>query len=399
MVGEIRDEDTLKTTLQAAQTGHLVLSTVHTNDALSAVTRLSQLGGDPTVFSQALIGIIAQRLVRRICEFCSEPLPAADIEKLHNIIKDHKVESPNFQKGAGCERCSFTGYKGRLGLYSYLHVIDDVAEMIALGASHEQLLAVARDNGYRTIEEAGIDHLCEGKTTIDELLPYLELDSLQRGKDGEGASSSRVFSGVNVVLGGEGSLGQKYNLRRPLDGREIVIPTKSISMAPIDGNFSDISVERTESERFTVSAVVAEKLTVESVVIPEMKKEAKGKKKAVLLVDDSESVRKMVSALLGKDFIEIIEAENGAEGFNKAVEYGPDLILCDMSMPEMTGKEFLGRIKKHKVTRDIPVIMLTIDDDIDNELDCLNNGASSLLSKRLSPVVLARRIKGVLELL
>ncbi|HEX5323213.1 MAG TPA: ATPase, T2SS/T4P/T4SS family [Capsulimonadaceae bacterium] len=172
MVGEIRDFETAEIAIQAALTGHLVFSTLHTNDAPGAVTRLLDMGVEPYLVASSLIGAVAQRLVRRVCSFCAEPyLP--DQETLTSIgisPKDWTGETP-FRKGRGCDKCMRTGYKGRVGLYEMFVIDEDLRRMTVDRASSTGLKEHAmRTQDMRTLLGDGQIAALEGKTTPEEVL-------------------------------------------------------------------------------------------------------------------------------------------------------------------------------------------------------------------------------------
>ena len=169
MVGEIRDSETAITAFQAAQTGHLVLSTLHTNDAPSAVIRLMDLKIDPFLVSASLIAVIGQRLVRRLCQECKTPeaLPPEQMEAIRPYMS--QGESVTFWRGAGCEACQFSGYSGRLGLFEVLIITASLRRKISTHLSSVELKEAAEAEGFRTITMDGITKAMQGLTTIDEV--------------------------------------------------------------------------------------------------------------------------------------------------------------------------------------------------------------------------------------
>jgi type IV pilus assembly protein PilB len=170
LVGEIRDFETAEIAVKAALTGHLVLSTLHTNDAPSTINRLMNMGIEPFLVASSLNLVCAQRLVRRICKNCSEPHPTPP-QALMNAgfnAEDAKTVVPN--KGKGCEKCNNTGYKGRVGLYEVMEVTEDLRELILVGASALELRRKAVDEGMITLRGSGLRKVKEGVTTIDEVV-------------------------------------------------------------------------------------------------------------------------------------------------------------------------------------------------------------------------------------
>ena len=170
LVGEIRDFETAEIAVKAALTGHLVLSTLHTNDAPSTVNRLMNMGIEPFLVASSLNLICAQRLVRRICKNCTEPDPtaAAALMQAGFNADDAKTVVPN--KGKGCEKCNNTGYKGRVGLYEVMEVTEELRELILVGASALELRRKAVDEGMITLRSSGLRKVKEGVTTIEEIV-------------------------------------------------------------------------------------------------------------------------------------------------------------------------------------------------------------------------------------
>ena len=168
MVGEIRDTETAKIAFQAANTGHLVLSTLHTNDAPSAVTRLIDLGIDPFVIASSLLCVLAQRLVRRNCPHCL--VPDAVQESVLARLDLSRDQARGVRKGQGCEACQFTGYSGRAGIFEMLTINDDLRKLIVRGASDTEIAAEARRLGIRDLHADGLFKLCQGLTSVEELM-------------------------------------------------------------------------------------------------------------------------------------------------------------------------------------------------------------------------------------
>ena len=170
LVGEIRDFETAEIAVKAALTGHLVLSTLHTNDAPSTVNRLMNMGIEPFLVASSLNLICAQRLVRRICKHCAgaRPVPAAALAHAGFSPEDAKTVVPS--RGKGCEQCNNTGFKGRVGLYEVMEVTDGLRELVLVGASALELRRKAVEEGMTTLRQSGLRKVKEGVTTIDEVV-------------------------------------------------------------------------------------------------------------------------------------------------------------------------------------------------------------------------------------
>ena len=176
LVGEIRDLETAEIAIQASLTGHLVFSTLHTNDAPSTITRLKNMGVPAFLITATLEAILAQRLVRRVCDKCKEETSMTPelLSELELEAKD--IAGKKIYKGRGCDNCNNTGYRGRVGLYELLSVNDEIKDLIIDGASTELLRDAARRNGMVALREAGLERAFEGLTTIEEVIRETILD-------------------------------------------------------------------------------------------------------------------------------------------------------------------------------------------------------------------------------
>lgn len=170
LVGEIRDHETAEIAIQSALTGHLVFSTLHTNDAPSAITRLRDMGVPPFLITATVEAILAQRLVRKICTECRTQFEPSDELLMELQIPIAQARKYKFYYGKGCQRCNNTGYKGRCGIYELLDVNDDIRDMIASDASVDDMRNLARSQGMTTLREAGLKLIFDGVTTIDEVV-------------------------------------------------------------------------------------------------------------------------------------------------------------------------------------------------------------------------------------
>jgi type IV pilus assembly protein PilB len=169
MVGEIRDFETAEIGIKAALTGHLVLSTLHTNDAPSTINRLLNMGIEPFLVSSSVILIIAQRLVRKICQDCKEPLKQ-DVQSLLDFgLTEEEAEKSTLYHGKGCGKCNGKGYKGRVALYEVMKITDDMRELIVRGATNMELRELAIEEKMDTLRRSGIKKIIQGMTTLEEV--------------------------------------------------------------------------------------------------------------------------------------------------------------------------------------------------------------------------------------
>lgn len=332
MVGEIRDYETASIAFQAAQTGHLVLSTLHTNDAASAVVRLLDLGVEPFLVSASLIGVVGQRLVRRICKKCKAPDPLGP-----QILKQFPQlavvrDKAAFWKGAGCEACQYTGYSGRLGIFEFLKISEALRNSITSNVSAHALQEVAQKEGFQLMGMDGITKAFEGLTTVEEVLRVTSLPGID-------------------------------------------------STPPVPTSLPHVSEEWAE-----------ERLPFET---PSSQMSSLNAKK-VLLVDDNEITLKIISNILGSEGYRIITGNNGLEAIKLALQEKPDLVVTDYLMPEMDGMMLIKKLKSQLATRYIPVMMLTSKDDVDSEINVIEAGADDYLTKPVNPRKFLARVNRLL---
>ncbi|MSR58937.1 MAG: pilus assembly protein PilB [Planctomycetaceae bacterium] len=179
LVGEIRDYETAEIAVQSALTGHLVFSTLHTNDAPSAVTRLRDMGIPPFLITASVESILAQRLVRKICVECRTQFEPSDELLMELQLPLAQARKYKFYYGRGCQRCNNTGYKGRCGMYELMDVNDDIRDLIVSDATVDEMRAMARTQGMTTLREAGLKLIFDGITTIDEVVRETVMEGVE----------------------------------------------------------------------------------------------------------------------------------------------------------------------------------------------------------------------------
>ncbi len=170
MIGEVRDLETAETAIQASLTGHLVLSTLHTNDAPSAITRMMDMGVEPFLIASSIIAVLAQRLGRRICPNCKEPYkpPAEALQRVGFTVED--MENVVFYRGRGCEQCRHTGYRGRTGIFELMMINEEVQDLTVKRAPLSEVRNAALANGMKTLKQDGFQKVLEGQTTVEEVM-------------------------------------------------------------------------------------------------------------------------------------------------------------------------------------------------------------------------------------
>jgi type IV pilus assembly protein PilB len=176
LVGEIRDLETAEIAVQASLTGHIVFSTLHTNDAPSSITRLRDMGLEPYLITATLEAVLAQRLVRKICEDCRTEFEPSPEMLMELNLRPGDIKGKKFYYGRGCDRCNNTGYRGRTGIYELLIMNDDLRDLISDNASTDALRNACRRAGMQTLRESGLRAIYKGITTIDEVVRETVVD-------------------------------------------------------------------------------------------------------------------------------------------------------------------------------------------------------------------------------
>lgn len=197
LVGEIRDEETARIAMQAALTGHLVLSSLHSVDSVAAVLRFTDMGIEPFLVASALSGVVGQRLLRRVCSGCAATYKPSAAES--RLLERYTNLTPMWTKGHGCELCAGTGYRGRVGVYELLVFNDTIRDLVVARATHHEIKAVAMEEGMRTVQQEAFDLVAKGLTTVDDVLRNVYAS----GMDSEDAPIGELESGKSELPAGK----------------------------------------------------------------------------------------------------------------------------------------------------------------------------------------------------
>jgi type II secretory ATPase GspE/PulE/Tfp pilus assembly ATPase PilB-like protein/CheY-like chemotaxis protein len=354
LVGEIRDRETAGIAVQASLTGHLVFSTLHTIDAASSITRLVDIGVEPYKIAAALKGVIAQRLVRRLCRTCSEVDDSPVSERLREWIPD----GATLYRAVGCPECASTGYRGRSAITEILTGTAAIERCVAEGGAADQIAAVAREAGMRTLFESGLSQVLAGATSLDELLRVAEVPAEGRARPRAGRSERSRGAGRNG------------------DGRV---------QAPAEFPAPEAPPARMR-EASTLFASDAFKLLDEESVLPD------DVALRVLLADDDPAVRSAIRQALEEEGVEVEECDSGAAALEVADRDAPDLLVLDLEMPGVDAFEALTRLRARPATRELPVVVLVPNDDEDTEIRAFSLGADDVLTKPIRARALAARL-------
>src|SRR5213596_1301214 len=356
LVGEIRDRETAQIAVQASLTGHLVLSTLHTNDAANAVTRLVDIGVEAYKIAAALRGVVAQRLMRRLCLTCKEVWMEAPPDRLKPWIP----KGTPLYRAAGCPDCAMTGYRGRFSIIEVLTVTPEVERRIAAGEPAEQIAVAARRGGMKSLWDSGLGHVLKGESTVDELMRVVDVPQEDVPEPIPAQASRRPPGGV------PGS-------RIPAEPPAAFAAPTAATAEPL-AHFDLLE----EGPRLRVSGPHG---------VPAVK---------VLLVDDEDSLRKVMRDLLERDGYDVSEARDGVQALDQIDRVGPDIIVLDLNLPGLDGYGVLSHLRSRPATASIPVIVLTAKGDEDNEVRVFELGADDFLTKPFRARALSARLEAVL---
>jgi type II secretory ATPase GspE/PulE/Tfp pilus assembly ATPase PilB-like protein/CheY-like chemotaxis protein len=360
LVGEIRDRETAQIAVQASLTGHLVLSTLHTNDAANAVTRLVDIGVEPYKIAAALRGVIAQRLMRKLCPTCKEVWMEAPPENLRRWLP---TGTPLY-RAAGCPDCAMTGYRGRFSILEVLTINPEVEHAIATGETADRIAVAARRGGLRGLWESGLGHVLRGESTIDELMRVVDVPQ-------EPSAAPAPPPGV-----------------QPAPGPVAQRPSGSAArMSPGGGTVIEAPPPEPLGETFELLEEPA----------PPRRSGPHGRPACkVLLVDDEDSLRKVMKELLEREGYAVSEARDGVQALDQIDRVGPDIIVLDLNLPGFDGYGVLSHVRSRPATASIPVIVLTAKGDEDNEVRVFELGADDFLTKPFRARALSARLEAVL---
>jgi Tfp pilus assembly pilus retraction ATPase PilT/CheY-like chemotaxis protein len=306
LVGEIRDKETAVTAAQAAMTGHLVLTTVHANDAVASVARLADMGLQYSTIAQTMRGAIAQRLLRRVCSACAEPVRGQLTPDEQRLTDRHGIEP--VVRAVGCTECGFTGYRGRLPVNEVLVSGPRFQQAIEQRKGFSTLARVAQQGGMRTLHEVGLEWVTQGRTTLVEV--------------------ERVL-GQGIEVG---------------DGELESGPPR------------------------------------------------------ILIIDDDEDARLMMRTLLERDGFEVEDAEDGHKGLDRLkTDNDFKLIILDLAMPGLGGREVLEQIRGSVDTAALPVLIRTATGSDELEAELLEAGADDYVEKSVDAPRFMARVHAVMR--
>ena len=438
LVGEMRDHETVEIACQAAMTGHMVLSTLHTNSAIGAVTRMLDLGIDSAVLATSLTMVIAQRLVRRICSECREEYePGETVRHRAGLFGDHV---PVF-RGRGCPACGGTGFSGRIGIYEIYRPTNAVRKMINDRASEADLRMAARQSGMVPLREDAVAKIRAGITSPDEVLRVVQVDENDVPCPGCKALIEVDFAtcpycrrnlktncrSCGQALRVEWTLCPYCNTSTAAETKPDAAPPVKVEVAvsmPAPGASTGPSAPAAEAvagppaapappavmpaaepdaapsiERTTLADRVVASEPEHLAEFPAAGPKAGRRPLRALVVDDDPDIRMIVTATLRKMAIpiEVVQAQDGIEALEKAREATPDLAVLDVMMPRMDGFETCHALRESVRTAFVPILMLTASADQDSRTKGYLIGTDDYMAKPFLPVDLRLRVARLLR--
>ncbi len=364
LIGEIRDQETAQIALQASLTGHLVLSTLHTNDAPNSVTRLLDMGMEAYKIASALRGIIAQRLMRRLCAVCKDAASDGIPERVARLLP------PGVQlfRAVGCPECAQTGYRGRFSIVEVLTMTPELERRIGAGATADIIAELAREHGMRSLWESALQHVVAGETTVEELIRVTDVPVETPPARAKSAPAEPTRSAKAT-----GASSAPPAPPAPAPPAAPVGPTPAASV--------EVSMEMDLLDDLTPAG-----------------REGGERRKGivVLLVDDEDDLRRVMRDLLEREGYAVQEARDGVQALDQVDRHAPDIIVLDLNLPGLDGYGVLSQLRSRTATRNIPVIVLTAKGDEENEVRVFELGADDFLSKPFRARALPARLEAVL---
>lgn len=383
LVGEIRDRETAEIALRAAQTGHLVLSTLHTNDSVSAITRLMDIGIEPYVLASSLHLLVAQRLVRRTCERCAGPYEP-DLEQLR-VLKIPR-SGQQFRRGVGCAACRKSGFAGRRGVYEVMQITPQVEKLIESRATEATIRAQARQDGMMLLAEHAAELVRANTTVIEELLRVVDVPEEAQAE--QGPSCPSCGRGVEQIFSLCPHCGARLQCTCSNCGKQLQAEWQ---ICPFCGTSTN--------GKGTPTGPTSEAHQPASIPSGGAVEEPETRQYRALVVDDQPDFRRLISFTLEHSGlpVSVQTASCGREAIELAQDDPPDLLILDVMMPEMDGFEVCETLRSNVRTAFVPILMLTALDDPANRARGFLAGTDDYIGKPFARAELLARVRRLLE--
>ena len=370
LVGEIGDAETAEAVWQAARSGRMMLSVVRARDASSTVARLGELGLDARVIGASLRGIVAPRLLRRLCPHCAVPVDAGSLPPAMRppAAFDQPVA---IRTAKGCPQCGFTGFRGRTAIQELLTVDGSIAGLIASGASEDALMRAGQRYGMRTLWQAGLRRVWTGETSYEELARVVGEPAPAAERPARRSAAELPPAVVTVPA--------VSPLAAPAPPRPVPPPAR------------EPRAEVPPPAEVPPDAVApAPEPPVEAAAAPV-------KPPLVLIADDDPAMRVLVITIMKAQGFDVAEAVDGLDALDQAQRLAPAVLLLDMDMPRLDGFGVLEALRRRLAGRAVPVVVVTAHDDPATEARCIELGAEDFLTKPIQPSSLVVRVRAVLR--
>ncbi len=443
MVGEIRDRETAEIAMEAAQTGHLVLTTLHTNDAASAVTRLLELGVAPYLIQSSLIGVLAQRLVKKLCPACKRKEPVSGEEEL--ILQSSKgLKISESFVPVGCKKCNDIGYKGRIAIGELLVMDDSIREAISQGATDLEIKRRAVNAGMVPMELTAYSLVVKGETSIKEafrvagpcnledmppeiinlagLRDYLDPSLVSTAgmattppeqpqqQSAVSAASTQSQDDASLEVDLPQHMIEEPTSQPPMPDAstlqnqipQAVLPSGAAGPASqptiiqnsatttVPSNIQTQGQPNIDDPQWVENFIKSKVLPSNQGVLPQTQRPS------LLIIDDDKFVRDTLANALAAEY-NIRTAADGVEGLKLINIQAPDVVLLDIVMPRMSGFEVLQMIRMNQYWENVKVIILTAENSREDEILGMHLGADDFIRKPVDLEILKARIKAVLR--
>lgn len=367
LVGEVRDLETAELALHASLTGHMVLTTLHTNGAIAAITRFVDMGVEPFLVASSLSLVVAQRLVRTPCMACIAPYtPSPRTLKMLGLVESD-VENAVLRRGRGCNDCGQTGYKGRVGIYEVLPVTAGVRSALIQNPTETNILAAAQTAGMISLRAAGLLKALRGETTLEEVLRVTHVDVV------DGTHCPACDRGVDEDM-----------LCCPWCGTDVDRGNCTTCAKPLDIDWRTCPYCRADVPRKPDGQH------------PGGAGAARSDCRRVLIVDDDPSICQFVTAALD-GACEVVSAATAEAALRLTSSEDFGAIILDLVLPDLSGIELARLLQADNHTALVPLMILTGTDDRRTETEALLAGADDYLTKPIDPATLRDRVVSILD--
>lgn len=374
LLGEIRDEETGEIAVQAAQTGHLVLATLHTNEAVGVVSRLEDLGLPAASISDSVCGMVAQRLLRKLCVDCAVSLEGDLTDEEQRLSE--RYGATQTMRAVGCAMCDDVGYRGRRPVIETVIPSAALRQLIIDGAGIDVLREQAIEDGMRSLQDAALQFVREGVTTLEEVDRSLgESSRAVKQKATSPASTFAPDGRPEADAAGGSSMGE-----------DVGIP-EGVTAGPASHPTSDLARALATPSARSGAGETAAPPPADTV--------------RVLVADDDPVIRQVAGTLLTKAGFDVTEAEDGVAALELINSDHPDdhvdLMVSDLDMPRLNGYDLLRLARGGARTAALPIVVLTAEEDPETEAKLIEQGADDYIRKPIDPVRFVARVKAVLR--